>query len=195
MKRAARTRLATAGHPGLEPGITDFGGRGLNPVWPVPRGGTNRNREVRACSGLLDATQTILEIATGSIDSALDGRSLLPTPPSKVMGTRLVCSPILIRFSAETVPWRRVRDPRRERRSVTDAPPLPPSRTYNRLSRGRGVIGCIGAFQAPGAGSNPVARLAVGLAAYIGAWRSLVAHPAGGGKAAGSNPVAPIFPC
>src|SRR5436190_23384946 len=39
------------------------------------------------------------------------------------------------------------------------------------------------AFQALGAGSSPVAR--------FGAWRSLVAHSAGGRAVAGSNPVAP----
>jgi hypothetical protein len=49
--------------------------------------------------------------------------------------------------------------------------------------------GCTGAFQAPRAGSIPVARSA---ARHIGEWRSLVAHPAGGRAVAGSNPVSPI---
>src|SRR4051794_416053 len=44
--------------------------------------------------------------------------------------------------------------------------------------------GCTEAFQASRAGSIPVAR--------FGAWRSLVAHSAGGRAVAGSNPVAPI---
>ena len=49
--------------------------------------------------------------------------------------------------------------------------------------------GCTGAFQALRAGSIPVARFA--RVDVNGEWRSLVAHPAGGRAAAGSNPVSP----
>src|SRR5690242_12480809 len=50
--------------------------------------------------------------------------------------------------------------------------------------------GCTGAFQALRAGSIPVARFAR-VDEDNGEWRSLVAHPAGGRAAAGSNPVSP----
>ena len=50
--------------------------------------------------------------------------------------------------------------------------------------------GCTGAFQALRAGSIPVARFAR-VDENNGEWRSLVAHPAGGRAAAGSNPVSP----
>jgi hypothetical protein len=60
--------------------------------------------------------------------------------------------------------------------------------------RGRGVTGCTSAFQAERSrfesGRPLVAHLGVN-SRRDGAWRSLVAHSAGGRKVAGSNPVAP----
>ena len=66
--------------------------------------------------------------------------------------------------------------------------------SYDRGLRGRGVTGCTSAFQAERTGSSPVARFTIrrGVESPAhGAWRSLVAHSAGGRAVAGSNPVAP----
>ena len=78
---------------------------------------------------------------------------------------------------------------RRRRRRAHRGPPPGALLRYPRPDGLRAkCCGCTGAFQAPRAGSIPVARSDE----HHGEWRSLVAHPAGGRAVAGSNPVSPI---